>query len=70
MCNTFLCSGSLVVQEEQMKKTEGDIYGDIAEDLDFQDSYFQVVQNPYHGGDAAIVIKNKRGGGKNVAQMK
>ena len=47
-----------------MKKTEGDIYGDIAEDLHIQNSDFQVVQDPYYGRNADIVLKNKRGGGK------
>ena len=49
-----------MVEEEQADNIAGDIYGDIDEDLDIQGSEFQVVQNPYYGGDGDIGLENKR----------
>ena len=49
-----------MVEEERMKENVGDIYGDIDEDLDIQGSDFQVVQNPYYGGDGDIGLEIKR----------
>ena len=49
-----------MVEEERINENAGDIYGDIDEDLDIQDSEFQVVQNPYYGGDPDIGLENKK----------
>ena len=49
-----------MVDEEGINEKAGDIYGDIDEDLNIQDSEFQVVQNPYYGGDADIGLENKQ----------
>ena len=49
-----------MVEEERINENAGDIYGDIDEDLDIQDSEFQVVQNPYYGGDGDIGLENKQ----------
>ena len=49
-----------MVEEDRINENAGDIYGDIDEDLDIQDSEFQVVQNPYYGVDGDIALENKR----------
>ena len=44
----------------RINENAGDIYGDVDEDLGIEDSEFQVVQNPYYGGDGDIGLEKIR----------